>query len=74
MGKKTTYKKLILKIILITLSLTLTIAFFYAQFMKSEAIETLTKVDAKKTTQLVFQSLYSAMEKGWDRNDYKKSK
>ncbi len=72
MGKKTTYKKLILKIILITLSLTLTIAFFYAQFMKSEAIETLTKVDAKKTTQLVFQSLYSAMEKGWDRSDLEK--
>ena len=72
MRKKTTYKKLILKIILITLTLTLTIAFFYAQFMKSEAIETLTKVDAKKTTQLVFQSLYSAMEKGWDRNDLEK--
>lgn len=72
MRKKTTYTKLILKIILITLVLTLTVAFFYAQYMKSDAIETLTKVDAKKTTQLVFQSLYSAMEKGWDRDDLEK--
>lgn len=72
MRKKTTYTKLILKIILITLAVTLTIGFFYAQYMKSDAIETLTKVDAKKTTQLVFQSLYSAMEKGWDRDDLEK--
>ena len=72
MRKKITYTKLILKIILITLAVTLTIGFFYAQYMKSDAIETLTKVDAKKTTQLVFQSLYSAMEKGWDRDDLEK--
>lgn len=72
MEQKTTYKKLILKIILITLSITLSIAFVYAQYMKQEAIETLTKIDAKKTTQLVFQSLYSAMEKGWDRTDLEK--
>lgn len=72
MAKKTTYKKLILKIILVTLSITLSIAFIYAQFMKQDAIERLTEVDAKKTTQLVFQSLYSAMEKGWDRTDLEK--
>jgi diguanylate cyclase (GGDEF)-like protein len=40
--------------------------------MKSEAIEKLSKVDARKTTQLVFQSLYSAMEKGWTRDDLEK--
>lgn len=70
--KKTTYKKLILKIILITLSFSLSIAFIYTQYMKSEAIEKLSKVDARKTTQLVFQSLYSAMEKGWTRDDLEK--
>lgn len=68
---KTTYKKLIINIIFSTLTVSLFIAFIYAQFMKQEAIEKLTKVDAKKTTELVFQSLYSAMEKGWDRNDLK---
>ena len=70
--KKTTYKKLILKIILITLTFSLSIAFIYTQYMKEEAIEKLSKVDARKTTQLVFQSLYSAMEKGWTRDDLEK--
>ncbi|XPV68824.1 MAG: EAL domain-containing protein [Halarcobacter sp.] len=72
MNRRTTYKKLIFKIILSTLVISLSVAFFYAQYMKKDAIEKLTKVDAKKTTQLVFQSLYSAMEKGWDRNDLEK--
>lgn len=69
MSKKTTYNKLIFKIILITLTFSLTIAFVYTQFMKKEAIEKLSKVDAKKTTELIFQSLYSAMERGWTRDD-----
>lgn len=69
MRSKTTYTKLILKIIITTLLISLSIAFVYAQVMKKDAIETLTKDDAKKTTQLVFQSLYSAMEKGWTRED-----
>lgn len=72
MTKRTTYKKLIFKIILSTLVISLTVAFLYAQYMKQDAIERLTKVDAKKTTQLVFQSLYSAMEKGWTRDDIEK--
>lgn len=69
MNQKTTYKKLILKSIIVTLLITLAIAFIYAQVMKRDAIETLTKVDAKKTTQLVFETLYSAMSKGWDKKD-----
>jgi hypothetical protein len=72
MSKRTTYKKLIFKIILFTLAISLSVAFLYAQYMKQNAIEKLTKVDAKKTTQLVFQSLYSAMEKGWNRDDIDK--
>ncbi len=69
MAQKTTYKKLILKIILITLCVSLSVAFVYTQYMKNQAIEKLSKVDAKKTTELIFQSLYSAMEKGWTRTD-----
>ena len=67
--KKTTYNTLILKIILITLTFSLTIAFVYTHYMNKEAIEKLSKVDAKKTTELIFQSLYSAMERGWTRDD-----
>lgn len=69
MKKTTSYNKLILKIILITLTFSLTIAFVYTHYMKKEAIEKLSKVDAKKTTELIFQSLYSAMERGWTRDD-----
>lgn len=72
MNKTTTYNRLILKIILITLTFSLTIAFVYTHYMKKEAIEKLSKVDAKKTTELIFQSLYSAMERGWTRTDLEK--
>lgn len=69
MSRKTTYTRLTAKIILSTLFLSLLIAFFYGEFMKKEAIEKFAQVDAKKTSQLVFESLYSAMEKGWDKDD-----
>lgn len=68
-SKKTTYKKLILRSILITLGITLAIAFIYAQVMKQDAVEKLTRIDAKKTTQLVFETLYSSMSKGWTKQD-----
>ncbi|MFA6740600.1 MAG: bifunctional diguanylate cyclase/phosphodiesterase [Arcobacteraceae bacterium] len=72
MTKTTSYNKLILKIIIITLTFSLSIAFVYTHYMKKEAIEKLSKVDAKKTTELIFQSLYSAMERGWTRTDLEK--
>ena len=69
MQNKTTYTRLILKIIIMTLAIMLTIAFFYAQIMKKDAIESLSKAEAKKTTQLIFESFYSAMARGWTKDD-----
>ena len=69
MQNKTTYTRLILKIIVLTLTIMLTIAFFYAQIMKKDAIESLSKVEAKKNTQLIFESFYSAMARGWTKED-----
>ena len=46
--KKTTYNKLILKIILITLTFSLTIAFVYTHYMKKEAIEKLPTSDDRE--------------------------
>lgn len=69
MKRRTTYKKLIFKIIITTLLVTLSIGFLYSQIMKQDAIENLTAVEAKKTTQLVFETLYSAMAKGWTKED-----
>jgi len=66
---KTTYTKITAKIILITLVLTLTAAFVYGEYMKKNAISSLSHEDARKTSMLVFESLYSAMQKGWNKED-----
>ncbi|WP_241761469.1 GGDEF domain-containing phosphodiesterase [Sulfurimonas gotlandica] len=37
--------------------------------MKKNAISTLAHIDAKKTSMLVFEALYSAMQRGWSKDD-----
>lgn len=71
MNNKTTYTKITAKIILVTLIFTLIGAFVYGEYMKKNAISSLAHVDAKKTSMLVFESLYSAMQKGWNKEDLK---
>lgn len=72
MNKKTTYAKLTAQIIITTLVITLAAAFIYGEAMKDKAIYNLSKSDAKRTSMLVFESIYAAMEKGWDKEDLKK--
>jgi len=72
MQKKITYTKLTAKIILTTLMVTLIAAFSYGEVMKNRAIHDLSKADAKKTSMLIFESLYAAMEKGWTKKDLKR--
>jgi len=67
--KSTTYNKITAKIISLMLVLTLGIAFVYSEYVKEEVIITLAKQDAKKTSLLVFESMYSAMQKGWDKTE-----
>lgn len=69
MSNKTTYTKITAKIMLTTLFFTLISAFIYGEYMKKNAISSLAHVDAKKTSMLVFESLYSAMQKGWNKED-----
>ena len=69
MSNKTTYTKITAKIMLVTLFFTLICAFMYGEYMKKNAISSLAHVDAKKTSMLVFESLYSAMQKGWNKED-----
>lgn len=66
---KTTYTKITAKIIAVTLFFTLLGAFAYGEYMKKRAISTLSHEDARKTSMLVFESLYSAMQKGWNKED-----
>jgi diguanylate cyclase (GGDEF)-like protein len=67
--KGTSYNKITAKIILIMLTITLSIAYIYSEYMKEEVIKKFAKQDARKTSRLVFESMYSAMQKGWDKEE-----
>lgn len=69
MLSKTSYTKIAAKIIFATMGITLACAIGYGEYMKKEAIVSLAHVDAKKTSMLVFESLYAAMERGWNKDD-----
>ncbi len=69
--KSTTYTKITAKIITMMLIFTLVASFFYGEYIKREAISNLAQIDARKTSSLVFESLYSAMAKGWNKDELK---
>ena len=69
MVQKTTYAKLTAKIIFTTLFFTLVSAYMYGEYMKKEAIANLAHIEARKTSKLVFEALYSEMQKGWNKDD-----
>jgi len=67
--KNTTYNQITAKMIIVILLITLALAFAYTEYIKRDVIINLAKVDAKKTSRLVFESMYSAMQKGWNKDD-----
>jgi diguanylate cyclase (GGDEF)-like protein len=67
--KNKTYNQITAKMIIIILLITLGLAFAYSEYVKRDVIVNLAKVDAKKTSRLVFESMYSAMQKGWNKED-----
>lgn len=69
MTKKTTYSKITAKIIFVTLFFTIIFAYMYGEYMKKNAISDLAHVDAKKTSMLIFETIYSAMQRGWNKDD-----
>lgn len=69
MKSYTTYKKLIAKTVIISLLASLAIAFVYGLFIKKRAIDDLARIDARKTSRMAFEALYSAMEKGWSKEE-----
>ena len=71
-NKKNSYTKITARIMGLTLVVTLIFAYLYGEYLKSESIIKLSKSDAKQTSKLVFESLYSAMEKGWNKDDLAK--
>lgn len=69
MNSYTTYKKLIAKTVIFSLIASLAVAFVYGIFIKQRAIDDLARVDARKTSRMAFEALYSAMEKGWSKEE-----
>lgn len=67
--KNLTYHQITAKMIASILVITLVISFLYSEYLKNKVIVDLAKVDAKKTSMLVFESMYSAMQKGWNKED-----
>ncbi len=65
----TTYKRLIAKTVIFSLLTSLAVAFVYGIFIKQRAIDNLARVDARKTSRMAFEALYSAMEKGWSKEE-----
>ena len=69
MKSYTTYKRLIAKTVIISLATSLAVAFLYGVYIKQRAIDELARVDARKTSRMAFEALYSAMEKGWSKEE-----
>jgi len=67
--KRTSFTKITAKIIFITLFITLVLSYTYAEYMKKEAISGIAHIDARKTSGLVFETLYAAMQRGWTKDD-----
>jgi len=68
-SNKTSYTKITAKIMGTTLIITLIIAYIYGEYLKQDSIEKLSKADAKQTSMFIFESLYSAMAKGWNKEE-----
>ncbi|MDD5160132.1 MAG: GGDEF domain-containing protein [Sulfuricurvum sp.] len=69
MQSYTTYKQLIAKTVILSLLSSLAIAFLYGIYIKKRAIDDLARIDARKTSRMAFEALYSAMEKGWSKKE-----
>jgi len=61
--------QLVLIITFLFLIATLIGIYFTSNYIKEKAINDLAQDDAYKTSQLIFQSLYSAMRKGWTKEE-----
>ena len=64
-----TLGKLLALLAVCSLTAGLTIIFFVSATVRDRAVHELARQDAQQTSRLVFQSLYSAMRKGWNKQE-----
>ncbi|MBI5683269.1 MAG: signal transduction protein, partial [Deltaproteobacteria bacterium] len=65
------FTKLTAYIALIIVAASIAVIFIGAGIIRDKAIHDLARQEAKQTSQFVFQSLYSAMSKGWTKDEIK---
>ena len=67
--KEMAYKELIIRMVIVSLALSIVFGIIASIYLKNRAVNEMARNDAKKTSELVFQGLYSAMAKGWNKDD-----
>ncbi|MBI5917912.1 MAG: EAL domain-containing protein [Nitrosomonadales bacterium] len=69
--KRVTLGRLLLGLSLLSMSIALVLIFVLSGVVRDRAVHDLARDEARQTSQLVFQSLYSAMRKGWNKDEIK---
>ncbi|HRF57476.1 MAG TPA: diguanylate cyclase, partial [Campylobacterales bacterium] len=67
--KEMAYKELIIRMVIVSLALSVVFGIIASIYLKNRAVNEMARNDAKKTSELVFQGLYSVMAKGWNKDD-----
>ena len=68
-GMSISLSRLVVLITALFLVLTITLIYLTSTYIKQKAISDLAREDARQTSELVFQSLYTAMRKGWTKDE-----
>ncbi|BBE50571.1 Cyclic di-GMP phosphodiesterase PdeB [Ferriphaselus amnicola] len=69
--KRVTLGRLLLTLSIVSMILALVLLFVLSGVVRDRAVHDLARDEAKQTSKLVFQSLYSAMRKGWNKDEIK---
>ena len=71
--KQITLGRLLLSLSLMAITMAFALIYGLSNVMRDRAVHDLSREDARQTSQLVFQSLYSAMSKGWTKDEINES-
>lgn len=69
--RKITLGRLLVSLSVFSVLLAFVLIFVLADVVRDHAVEDLARADARQTSKLVFESLYSAMRKGWNKKEIK---
>lgn len=67
--KQLTLGRLLILLSAVSLAIAFVLIFFLSGIVRDRAVHELARDDAQQTSRLVFQSLYSAMRKGWNKQE-----